>query len=108
MFAMIGGFILSVILKFLPGIIDLQPLYSVGFAVPNAKGLFEIPFLDRMAIVFVLCLTGMYIISIIENRRGVKPHGLEIDASMFKTSTGFAIGSLIIIGLLVALYTMFW
>jgi len=108
LFAMIGGFILSVILKFIPGLIDLQPLYHVGLAVPNAKGLFEIPFLDRMAIVFVLCMIGMYIISIIENRKGVKPNGLEIDASMFKTSTGFAVGSLIIIGLLVALYTMFW
>jgi SSS family solute:Na+ symporter len=108
LFAMIGGFILSVILKFIPSFIDLQPLYQVGLAVANSKGLFEIPFLDRMAIVFVLCLIGMYIISIIEYRKGVKPNGLEIDASMFKTSTGFAVGSLIIIGLLVALYTMFW
>ena len=108
LFAMIGGFILSVILKFIPGLIDLQPLYHVGLAVTNSKGLFEIPFLDRMAIVFVLCLIGMYLISIIEYRKGVKPNGLEIDASMFKTSTGFAVGSLIIIGLLVALYTMFW
>ena len=108
LFAMIGGFILSVILKFIPSLIDLQPLYHVGLAVTNSKGLFEIPFLDRMAIVFVLCLIGMYIISIIEYRKGVKPNGLEIDASMFKTSTGFAVGSLIIIGLLVALYTMFW
>lgn len=61
-----------------------------------------------MAIVFVLCLIGMYIISTIEYRKGVKPNGLEIDASMFITSTGFAVRSLIIIGLLVALYTMFW
>ena len=91
LFAMIGGFILSVILKFIPSLIDLQPLYHVGLAVTNSKGLFEIPFLDRMAIVFVLCLIGMYLISIIEYRKGVKPNGLEIDASMFKTSTGFAV-----------------
>jgi SSS family solute:Na+ symporter len=108
LFAMIGGFLLSVILKFLPGMTDLQPLYSVGLAVPNAGGLFEIPFLDRMAIVFVLCVLGMYVISIVENKKGVKPNSLEIDASMFKTSAGFAVGSMIIIGLLVALYTMFW
>ncbi|MCU0394685.1 MAG: hypothetical protein MUF29_02160 [Chitinophagaceae bacterium] len=68
----------------------------------------EIPFLDRMAIVFVLCVAGMYAISTLENRKGVKPNSLEVDASMFKTSAGFAVGSLIIIGLLVALYTMFW
>ena len=107
LFATIGGFIFSVVLKFLPGMIDLEPLYTVGLTVEKA-GVFEIPFLDRMAIVFVLCVIGMYFISIIENQKGVKPNSLEIDASMFKTSAGFAVGSLIIIGLLVALYTMFW
>jgi SSS family solute:Na+ symporter len=108
LFATIGGFIFSVILKFLPGIINLECLHSIGFAVVNAKGIFEIPFLDRMSIVFVLCIIGMVIISLIDKRKGVTTNGLEIDASMFKTSTAFAVGSLIIIGLLVALYTVFW
>ena len=108
LFATIGGFIFSVILKFLPGIIDLEFLHSVGFAVVNAKGIFEIPFLDRMSIVFVLCIIGMIVISLNDKRKGVVTNGLEIDASMFKTSTAFAVGSLIIIGLLVALYTAFW
>lgn len=108
LFATIGGFIFSVILKFLPGMIDLEPLHAIGFAVANKEGVFEIPFLDRMAIVFVLCVIGMIVISRYENKKGVKPQGLEIDASMFKTSTGFAVGALIIIGLLIALYTVFW
>jgi SSS family solute:Na+ symporter len=108
LFSIIGGFIFSVILKFLPGIVDLESLNSIGFAVANAKGVFEIPFLDRMAIVFVLCIIGMGIISNYENRHGVTPHGLEIDTSMFKTSTSFMVGSLIIIGMLVALYMAFW
>jgi SSS family solute:Na+ symporter len=108
LFATIGGFIFSVILKFLPGIVNLECLHSIGFAVVNAKGIFEIPFLDRMSIVFVLCIIGMVIISLIDKRKGVTTNGLEIDASMFKTSTAFAVGSLIIIGLLVALYTVFW
>jgi SSS family solute:Na+ symporter len=108
LFATIGGFIFSVILKFLPEFINLEPLHSLGFSVMNAKGVFEIPFLDRMAIVFVLCILGMIAISYYENRKGVTPHGLEIDTSMFRTSTSFAVGSLIIIGLLVALYTVFW
>ncbi|MDX1956289.1 MAG: sodium/solute symporter [Chitinophagaceae bacterium] len=108
LFATIGGFIFSVILKFTPGMIDLEPLHAIGFAVANKEGVFEIPFLDRMAIVFVLCVIGMIVISRYENKKGVKPQGLEIDASMFKTSTGFAVGALIIIGLLIALYTVFW
>ena len=61
-----------------------------------------------MAIVFLLCVLGMIIISLYEVKKGVKPNGLEVDPSMFKTSTSFAVGSLIIIGLLVALYTAFY
>lgn len=108
LFATIGGFIFSVILKFLPGMVDLSALHAIGFSVAGADGVYTIPFLDRMAIVFVLCVIGMIVISRYENKKGVVPKGLEIDASMFKTSTGFAVGSLIIIGLLVALYTVFW
>jgi SSS family solute:Na+ symporter len=87
---------------------DLESLNSIGFAVINANGIYEIPFLDRMGIVFLLCVIGMYFISIYEHKKGVVTKGLEINADMFKTSTGFAIGSLIIIGLLVALYMAFW
>jgi SSS family solute:Na+ symporter len=34
--------------------------------------------------------------------------GLEIDVSMFKTTTGFAIGAAIVIATIVCLYTYFW
>ncbi|WP_129714090.1 sodium/solute symporter [Pedobacter sp. SYP-B3415] len=108
LFATIGGFIFSVLLKFLPMWMDLSFLYEIGWSVPNAAGVYEIPFMDRMLIVFVLCILGMFIISKVENARGVKPNGLEVDASMFKVSTSFAVGSLLIVGLLVALYSVYW
>lgn len=109
LFATIGGFVFSVILKFLPGWTDLSFLHPIGFAIQNpSSGLFEIPFLDRMGIVFVICMIGMYIISAIETSRGVKPEALEIDTKMFKTNPGFVAGSLLITGILVALYTIFW
>jgi SSS family solute:Na+ symporter len=38
----------------------------------------------------------------------VKTNGLEIDGSMFKVSNGFAVGTLLILGMLAALYTIFW
>src|SRR5690606_14650336 len=84
MFATVGGFIFSVILKMLPGFVDLSPLYQLGCALPNANGLFEIPFIDRMGFVFVFCVIGMIIISIIENKRGLVPKGLEVASSMFR------------------------
>ncbi|MFC7526297.1 sodium/sugar symporter [Parapedobacter sp. GCM10030251] len=108
LFATVGGFALSVILKFLPEWTDLSGLYSIGFAVPNAAGIYEIPFIDRMGIVFLFCILGMFIISIIENKRGVVPKGLEVDRSMFKVHPGFLAGTIIIVGLLVAVYTIFW
>jgi hypothetical protein len=48
----------------------------------------EIPFLDRMGFVFIMCIVGMWIISVYENKRGVKTNGLEVDRSMFKLSPG--------------------
>ncbi|WP_285058262.1 sodium:solute symporter family transporter [Pedobacter ginsengisoli] len=108
LFATIGGFIASVLLKFLPGWIDLAPLHEYGWSVANSHGVFEIPFLDRMLVVFAICVIGMYFISIYENKKGVVTNGLEVDASMFKVSNSFLVGSLIIIAMLVALYTAFW
>jgi SSS family solute:Na+ symporter len=108
LFATIGGFGLSLLLKVLPTWTDLSWLSGMGFSVKNAVGIYEIPFLDRMGFVFVFCIIGMVIISLFENKNGVNPKGLEIDSKMFKTSTGFAVGSLIIIGLLVALYSIYW
>ncbi len=108
LFAMIGGFIFAVFFKFLPQMVDLSFLASTGFSKANAAGVFEIPFLDRMAIIFLLCIIGMYFISIRDNRRGIKPNGLEVDKTMFKVDTPFAVGSLIVCAILIALYTMFW
>lgn len=108
MFATIGGFIIAVILKVLPQWVDLSSLYEFGWAVQNSKGVYEIPFMDRMLIIFAICLIGMYFISIYETKRGVVAKGLEVDRSMFKVSTSFAVGALIIVVLIVALYSAFW
>lgn len=108
LFATIGGFILSVLFKVSPNYIDLEFLYSTGFAVPNAAGIYEIPFIDRMGFVFLICVIVMYFISIYENRNGIIPHGLEVDKSMFRTSPSFTVGALIVVGVIVALYSIYW
>ncbi|RFZ82644.1 sodium transporter [Mucilaginibacter terrenus] len=108
LFATIGGFIFSVFFKFLPDFANLQFLSPVGFSKLNDKGIYEIPFIDRMGFVFLLCVIGMYIISKIDNAKGVVPNGLEIDSSMFKTSRAFTAGALIVGGIIVALYSFFW
>ena len=108
LFATVGGFAFSLFFKFLPNIMDLSFLEQFGFAKANAEGVFEIPFLDRMGFVFIIAVLGMVLISLYENRRGVQPKALIIDKSMFRMAPGFAVGALIVCGILAALYTIYW
>ena len=63
--------------------------------------------MDMMSFIFVLCIAGMLILSNIDNRNGITPHGLEVDKTMFKVSTGFAVGAIIVSGILAALCALF-
>jgi SSS family solute:Na+ symporter len=85
---------LSTVLKFLP-------LWTDG-AFP------DYPFLDRMTIVFVVLVLLMIIITLLDSRSRLQKRVIEIDTSMFRTSPGFIVGSVVIVGVLVALYTAFW
>lgn len=109
MFAMIGGLLLSFFLKFMPAWVNLEPLQQFGFAALNPdSGLYEMAFIDRMGLVFVVCVVGMIIITLSDKRSVNNPKGLAIDASMFKPNLGFTVGALLIVGILIALYTVFW
>lgn len=108
LFATIGGFALSVFFKFLPKFADLSFLAPMGFAVPNKDGVYEIPFIDRMGFVFLICAIAMYLISTLELKGRDNPKGLDVDSSMFRTSPGFTVGALIVTGVITALYTIFW
>ena len=85
---------LSTLLKFLP-------LWTSG-TFP------DYPFLDRMSIVFVFLVLLMIIMSLLDRKSKDQPRAIEIDTSMFWVSSGFAVGSVLIIGILTALYTVFW
>ena len=108
LFATIGGFLFSILFKFIPHFIDLHFLYEWGYAIPNAAGIYEIPFIDRMGFVFLLCIIGMVSISIYETKKGITTNGLEIDKKMFALSPSFTIGMIIILAVLAVLYTLFW
>src|ERR1700744_2146816 len=108
LFATIGGLAFAIVFKFLPYWTNLSFLSPYGFSKLNADKVYEIPFLDRMGFVFIICMVGMYIISMVENAKGLRTNGLEVDASMFKTTKGFAIGALVIVVILTTLYSIFW
>ncbi|MGV3559696.1 sodium/sugar symporter [Larkinella arboricola] len=105
LFAIVGGFLLSLFFKYvLPGMVNLEFLAPSGFAVLGADGVYTIPFLDTMGFVFLICVAVMIVLGL------QKPSnkGLEIDASMFKTSSSFAIGAAVVIGVITFLYAYFW
>jgi SSS family solute:Na+ symporter len=85
---------ISTVLKFLPG-------WTNG-AFP------DYPFLDRMSITFVLIVLVMVIMSLVNPQKLNEDHVIEVNTSMFRVSRSFMFTSIIICGVLVALYTVFW
>jgi solute:Na+ symporter, SSS family len=68
----------------------------------------DYPFLDRMTITFFAIVIIMVAISLLKPKKAADAHTIEVDNSMFKVSPGFVVGSVIICGMLAALYTIFW
>jgi SSS family solute:Na+ symporter len=109
MTAAIITFPLSILLKALPTWTDLSFLSATGFSALNPDThLYEIPFLDRMGFVFLICVFFMVVISLVDPKGKNNPKGLEIDATMFKPKQAFAVGAVIILGIISALYIVFW
>jgi len=85
---------LSTVLKFLPS-------WTNG-AFP------DLPFMDRMTLVFIILVVLMIVISLADRRSKDNARVVIIDTKMFRCSPGFIAGSAIIIGILAALYTVFY
>jgi SSS family solute:Na+ symporter len=97
---------LSMVFKFLPKFVDLSGLAPIGFAALK-DGVYEIPFLDRMGFSFLLITLIMVIISMRENKNN-DPKAIYFDPAYFKTSKAFNFMSLLIIGIVAAIYIVFW
>lgn len=94
--ALVGAVItipVSTILKFLP-------TWTSG-AFP------DYPFLDRMTITFFIVVAVMVGMSVVKPQSAHRS-SIEMDTKLFRVSPAFLIGSIIICGILAALYTVFW
>jgi len=85
---------LSIVLKYLP-------VWTNG-AFP------DYPFLDRMTIVFVFIVLLMIAMSLLNPKTKNAERIIEVDKTMFRCSPSFIVGSVLIVGILTALYTAFW
>lgn len=68
----------------------------------------QLPFIDRMGVVFLIIAALMIIISLVEGKGKDHPNSIEINRDLFKTSTTFKIGAVLIAGITAALYIVFW
>ena len=68
----------------------------------------DLPFIDRMGVVFLIIAAGMILISFLDPKGKDNPKGISLDGGLFHTSPGFNAGAVAIVGILAALYTVFW
>jgi SSS family solute:Na+ symporter len=68
----------------------------------------EIPFMNRMGWVFMICIALIALVSLIEAKGKDSSKALAIDKAMFKVSPAFTINALLIFGILAALYIVFY
>ncbi|MFC0262189.1 sodium/sugar symporter [Fontibacter flavus] len=79
------------------------PLSTVlKFGLPN------LPFIDRMGVVFLIIAVLIVGISLYEGKGKDHPKSIEINKELFKTSMTFKIGAILIAGIISALYIVFW
>jgi SSS family solute:Na+ symporter len=74
---------------------------AMKFAFP------DLPWMDRMLIVFILCVLTVFVTALIE-RKGVNAKAVELTPGLFRTSRTFNIVSLIILAILVSFYILWW
>lgn len=67
----------------------------------------DIPFLHRMGYVFLILVGLMVIVSLISPRKENQT-GVVVEAKMFSVDKKFALGALLVMGLITALYIVFW
>lgn len=87
-------------------------LWAVILSIPLSmliKALMpEIPFMNRMGIVFLASALVIIVISLIENKDGTDPKAIDYEKGLFATSTIFNVSAIVITGLLAVIYAMFW
>ncbi|MBP6385057.1 MAG: sodium/sugar symporter [Pseudarcicella sp.] len=106
MAAILGSVIFSVVLKYLPEY--TQSFDTLFYTTTIQDGQHMIPFLDRMGLVFLICMIMMVVLGLIDPKTKNNPQGLEVDSSMFIPTKLFALGGSIVLIVLVILYTIFY
>lgn len=67
----------------------------------------ELPFMDRVGLVFLLCMALAIIVSLVENK-GDHENAVDLKGISFETTKGFNMSTLAVCLILTAFYTVWW
>jgi SSS family solute:Na+ symporter len=66
------------------------------------------PFMNRMGVVFLICVGLIILFGLLDPKSENNPKALVVEKSMFRMSTGFLAGVILVTALLAALYIVYW
>jgi solute:Na+ symporter, SSS family len=67
----------------------------------------SLPFMDRVGLVFLACIVIAVVLSLLQERRDPALR-VELKGIDYSTSTGFNVGALAVVAILIAIYTIWW
>ena len=67
----------------------------------------ELPFIDRVGLVFLLCIALAVVVSLLE-KKGVSENAVDLNEVQFKTTSGFNVASIAVVILTAAFYITWW
>lgn len=83
-------------------------LISIPLSVALKYGMPGLPFMNRMGWVFLACIALIVLFGLADRKSKDNPKALEVESSMFRVPMGYAVGILIVMGILAALYIVYW
>ncbi len=80
---------------------------TFAFSLLLKWGMPELPFMDRMGIVFILCVMVMVVSALVEKSTSSKK-SIVLSTELFTTTRGFKVAAIIIVLVLTTIYTIWW
>ena len=111
-----GFFTPGIVALFILGMFWKRTTATAGLAAALGSAVFslvfklafpELPFMDRVGIVFLLCVGLAVVISLTQSKEA-HPNAVDVNDVDFTTSKGFNVSTIAVVVMLVALYSAWW
>ena len=112
----VGFFTPGIVVLFVLGMFWKKTTANAGLAAAIGSAVFsftfkiffpEIPFMDRVGMVFILCIALAVAISLKENK-GHHEHAVDLKGINFESSKGYNMSTIAVTLILIGFYTTWW